>query len=194
SRDRPEEASKAEPVPGDEDETPDVMLDRSFRTINDGLADEVLEEVMRLTSTAFERLVIDLLSKMGYGGAFEDAGRTTRASGDEGIDGVIMEDKLGFGLIYIQAKRWDRDRTVGRPELQAFVGAISGKGGKGLFVTTAKFSKQAQDYARQQHIILIDGDKLARLMIDHDFCVSVKRTFAIKAIDTDAFADYDHED
>ena len=127
---------------------------------------------------------------MGYG-AFENAGRTTAASGDEGIDGIIMEDKLGFSLIYIQAKKWEQGSTVGRPAIQSFVGAISGKGGKGLFVTTTKFSKQAEDYARQQHIILIDGNKLARLMIEHNFCVSVKKVFEIKAIDTDAFNDYE---
>ncbi len=173
-----------------QDETPDVMFELSFRKINDSLAEELLSAVMKISPTAFEQMVIDLLSKMGYG-AFENAGRTTAASGDEGIDGVIMEDKLGFSLIYIQAKKWERDKTVGRPELQAFVGAISGKGGKGLFVTTAKFSKQAEDYARLQHIILIDGDKLARLMIAHNFCVSVKKVFEIKAIDTDAFIDYE---
>ncbi|MEG1567335.1 MAG: restriction endonuclease [Anaerovoracaceae bacterium] len=126
---------------------------------------------------------------MGYG-AFENAGRTTAISGDEGIDGIIMEDKLGFNLIYIQAKKWDLDRTVGRPEVQNFVGAISGKGGKGLFVTTAKYSKQAIDYANLQHVILIDGQKLAKLMIEHNFGVSTKKTFEIKVIDTDLFNDY----
>ena len=127
---------------------------------------------------------------MGYG-AFENAGRITKATGDEGIDGVIMEDKLGFSLIYIQAKKWDLDSSVGRLVVQSFVGAISGKGGKGLFVTTAKFTKQATDYANQQHIILIDGKKLAKLMIEHNFGVSVKKIFEIKTVDTDAFNEYD---
>jgi restriction system protein len=169
--------------------TPDDTFEDSFKKINDNLADELLSEVMKLSPTAFEQMVIDLLSKMGYG-AFENAGRTTAITGDEGIDGIIMEDKLGFNLIYIQAKKWDLDRTVGRPEVQSFVGAISGKGGKGLFVTTAKYSKQASDYATHQHIILIDGQKLAKLMIEHDFGVTVKKTFAIKAIDTDVFNEY----
>jgi restriction system protein len=153
------------------------------------LADDILSEVIKLPPIAFEQMVIDLLSKMGYG-AFENAGHTTIASGDEGIDGIILEDKLGFNLIYIQAKKWDLDSTVGRPDVQSFVGAISGKGGKGLFVTTAKFSKQAIEYAKHQHIILIDGKKLAKFMIEHNFGVSVKKTFEIKAIDTDIFNDY----
>jgi energy-coupling factor transport system ATP-binding protein len=114
---------------------------------------------MKLTPVAFEKMIIDLLQKMGYG-SFENAGRTTPISADEGIDGIIMEDKLGFNLIYIQAKHWERDRTVGRPEIQSFVGAISGKGGNGLFVTTAKYAKTAIDYAEQHHIILIDGKRL----------------------------------
>lgn len=169
--------------------TPDDTFEESFRKINNSLADELLGEVVKLSPTAFEQMVIDLLSKMGYG-AFENAGKTTAITGDEGIDGIIMEDKLGFDLIYIQAKRWDLSSTVGRPDVQNFVGAISGKGGKGLFVTTAKFSKQAIIYAKNQHIILIDGDKLSKLMIEHNFAVSVKKTFEIKAIDTDVFNDY----
>lgn len=169
--------------------TPDDTFEDSFRKINDSLADEIIAEIIKLSPTAFEQMVIDLLSKMGYG-AFENAGKTTNTTGDEGIDGIIMEDKLGFSLIYIQAKKWDLENTVGRPDVQSFVGAISGKGGKGLFVTTTKFSKPATDYAKQQHIILIDGQKLAKLMIDHNFAVSVKKTFEIKAIDTDVFNDY----
>lgn len=171
-------------------ETPDYAFEESFKKINDSLSDEILTEVMKLSPIAFERMIIDLLQKMGYG-AFENAGRTTSVSADEGIDGVIMEDKLGFNLIYIQAKHWDRDRTVGRPEIQNFVGAISGKGGNGLFVTTAKYSKTAAEYAEQHHIILIDGQRLAKLMIEHNFGVTVKKTFHIKELDTDTFADYD---
>jgi len=101
-----------------------------------------------------------------------------------------MEDKLGFNLIYIQAKHWDADRTVGRPEIQNFVGAISGKGGNGLFVTTAKYAKTAIEYAEQHHIILVDGKRLCKLMIEHNFGVTVKKTFQIKELDTDVFNDY----
>lgn len=170
-------------------ETPDDTFEESFKRINESLADDLLSEVIKLSPTAFEQMVIDLLSKMGYG-AFENAGRTTAVTGDEGIDGIIMEDKLGFNLIYIQAKKWDLNSTVGRPDVQSFVGAISGKGGKGLFITTAKFSKQSIEYAKNQHIILIDGEKMAKLMIEYNFGVSVKKTFEIKAIDTDIFNDY----
>lgn len=169
--------------------TPDDTLEESFRKINESLADDILNEVIKLSPAAFEQMVIDLLSKMGYG-AFENAGRTTSLTVDEGIDGIIMEDKLGFSLIYIQAKRWDLSSTVSRPDIQSFIGAITGKGGKGLFVTTAKFSKQASDYAKQQHVILIDGEKLAKLMIEYNFGVTVKKIFEVKAIDTDVFNDY----
>lgn len=171
-------------------ETPDYAFEDSFKKINENLSDEILAEVMKLSPVAFEKMIIDLLQKMGYG-TFENAGRTTPVSADEGIDGIIMEDKLGFNLIYIQAKHWDRDRTVGRPEIQNFVGAISGKGGNGLFVTTAKYAKPAIEYAERHHIILIDGNRLAKLMIEHDFGVTVKKTFYIKELDTDIFADYD---
>lgn len=108
-------------------------------------------------------------------------------------DGVIMEDKLGFSLIYMQAKEWAPDRVVGQPDIQSFVGAIAGKHGDGLFVTTAKFSQKAKDYANTHHIILIDGERLANLMIEYNFCVSTRKTFEIKAIDTDALAEYQDE-
>ena len=174
----------------DVSETPDDILERAFKQINDNLADEILSEVMKLSPAAFEKMVMDLMSKMGYG-TFENAAFTTCVTGDEGIDGIIMEDKLGFNLIYIQAKRWNGDHPVGRPEVQAFVGAIAGKSGKGLFVTTSKFTKQAIDYAKNQHIILMDGNKLADYMIEYNFGVSVKKTFEIKAIDSDVFSDYE---
>lgn len=171
-------------------ETPDYTFEESFEKINANLSDEILSEIMKLSPTAFEKMIIDLLQKMGYG-TFENAGRTTPVSADEGIDGIIMEDKLGFKLIYIQAKHWERDKTVGRPDIQSFVGAISGKGGNGLFVTTAKYAKTAVEYAEQHHIILIDGKRLAKLMIEHNFGVTVKQTFQIKELDVDTFADYD---
>lgn len=174
----------------EEDEnTPDDTFETAFAQINDNLADDLLAEVMKLSPVAFEHMVLDLMGKMGYG-TFANAAKSTAISGDEGIDGIIMEDKLGFDLIYIQAKHWSDDHTVGRPEVQAFVGAISGKGGKGLFVTTSKFSKQAIEYAQVQHVILIDGAKLSRLMIEHNFGVSVQKTFEIKSIDNDVFYDY----
>ena len=170
-------------------ETPDDTFEDAFKRINQNLADDLLTEVMKFSETAFEQMVIDLLKSMGYG-AFDNSGRTTPITGDEGIDGIIMEDKLGFDLIYIQAKKWDVSSSVGRPEIQKFVGAIAGRGGKGLFVTTAKYSNPAKDYAALQHIVLIDGAKLAELMIEHNFGVSIKKTFEIKALDMDVFNDY----
>lgn len=171
------------------DMTPDDMLEESYKKITDSLADELLEEVMKIKPYTFEKLVVDLLSHMGYG-ALEYGSHATVTSGDDGIDGIIMEDKLGFNLIYMQAKEWALDRVVGQPEIQNFVGAIAGKHGDGLFVTTARFSQKAVDYAAQHHIILIDGKKLTRLMIEYNFCVSVKKSFEIKSIDTDALNDY----
>ncbi len=184
-------ASAPDKTANDEDssETPDDTFETAFEKINQSLADDILAEVMKLSPTAFEKMVLDLMAKMGYG-TFANAATTTAVTGDEGIDGIIMEDKLGFDLIYIQAKRWGMDHPVGRPEVQAFVGAIAGKGGKGLFVTTSKFTKQAIDYAKNQHVILIDGEKLAYCMIEYNFGVSTKKVFEIKAIDSDLFEDY----
>ena len=171
------------------EQTPDDEFEDAFRKINNSLADDLLSEVMRLSPTAFEKMVLDLLSSMGYG-TFENASFTTAATGDEGIDGIVMEDKLGFDKIFVQVKHWNGDHLVGRPDIQAFVGAIAGKGGKGLFVTTSSFTSHAVEYARNQHIVLIDGIKLANLMIEHNFGVTVKRVFQIKALDTDVFEEY----
>ena len=175
--------------PGD---TPDDTFETSFKKINQSLADDLLAEVMKLTPVAFEKLVLDLMAKMGYG-TFANAAKTTAITGDEGIDGIIMQDKLGFDLIYVQAKHWSADHSVGRPDVQAFVGAIAGKGGKGLFVTTSRFTQEAIDYARKQHLILMDGQRMAMAMIEHDFGVSTQKVFAIKALDSDIFEQYQEE-
>jgi len=175
------------------DETPQDVIDKAFLQINKNLADELLLEIMRQTPEFFERLVVRLLEKMGYGGSLQNAGLVTGQTGDEGIDGIIWEDKLGFELIYIQAKRWDIDKSIGRPEIQRFVGALAGQGAtKGLFVTTAKFSKEAREYAKRQlttKVILVDGLKLAELMIEYNLGVTTVSTYEIKKIDTDFFAD-----
>lgn len=173
-----------------DEETPDDLLDDAFQKIQRDLQDSLMEEVMRISPKAFEQMVLDLMAKMGYG-TFENAGHTTSYTGDEGIDGVIMEDKLGFDLICIQAKKWGPDHVVGRPEIQAFVGAIAGKGGQGLFVTTSSFSRQAKEYAEKQHIILMDGEKLTSYMIEYNFGVRTKKVFEIKAVDTDVFNEYE---
>lgn len=175
-----------------ENETPDDVFEDAFVKITQDLQDTLLQEIMKLKDTAFEQMVLDLMGKMGYG-TFRNASRTTPTSGDEGIDGIIMEDKLGFDLIYIQAKKWDKSHSVGRPEIQAFFGAIAGKnsGAKGLFVTTSTFSKPAVEYAKKQHIILIDGNQLTKYMIEYNFGVTTKKVFAIKALDSDIFEDYE---
>lgn len=174
----------------EDDETPDDAFENAFQKIHRELQDALMEEVMRISPKAFEQMVLDLMAKMGYG-TFENAGRTTAATGDEGIDGIIMEDKLGFDLIYIQAKKWGKDHVVGRPEVQAFVGAIAGKGGQGLFVTTSSFTRQAKEYAEKQHIILMDGEKLTNYMIEYNFGVRTRKVFEIKAVDTDVFNEYE---
>jgi restriction system protein len=129
---------------------------------------------------------------MGYGGPFEDAGIITSRTNDGGIDGIIKEDKLGFNQIYIQAKRWDPATTVSRPEIHKFSGALMDKGAsKGLFITTAKFSQSAIETAQRQHIVLINGEMLTRLMIEYNLGVSVSQVYEIKKIDTDYFSDND---
>lgn len=172
-----------------DDLTPDDQLEEAYKQINASLASDLLNEVLKLTPHTFEKFIVDFLSKMGYG-TVDFGSHATQASGDDGIDGVIMEDKLGFSLIYMQAKKWTLDKVVGQPDIQSFVGAIAGKHGDGLFVTTARFSQKAKDYAHTHHIILIDGERLANLMIEYNFCVSTRKAFEIKAIDTDALAEY----
>lgn len=175
------------------DASPQDTMDIAFQQINDELAANLLQAIMEHSPQFFEKLVVDLLLKMGYGGAFDESGMTVGQSGDEGIDGIIREDKLGFSSIYIQAKRWNTDTTVGRPEIQKFVGALAGQGAqKGLFITTAQFTKEAKNYAGKQSatkVVLVDGEKLTKLMIEYDVGVSILNTYAIKKIDSDFFDD-----
>lgn len=182
---------KALPPANADGQSPQDIFDRAFRQINHALADELLSEIAKQPPAFFERLVVQLLRSMGYGGSVEDAGMVVGQSGDEGIDGIIREDKLGFSLIYIQAKRWDRTTSIGRPEIQKFVGALAGQGaGKGLFITTAQFTREAVAYAEKQHttkIVLVDGDLLAKLMIAYDLGVSTQAVYRIKQLDSDYF-------
>ena len=167
------------------------MLEKSYNELSETLADEILSEIMKISPDFFEHLVVILLQKMGYGGNISNSGQVVGGTGDEGIDGIIKEDKLGFDVIYIQAKRWDTNQSVSRPEVQKFVGALAGQGAsKGLFITTAKFSQQAMDYAKKQHttkVVLVDGNTLAKLMIEYDIGVSVVSTYQVKKIDSDFF-------
>lgn len=184
-----DDSNPASEVPKPSDLTPDDQLEDAYKEINDSLASDLLSEVLKIPPYTFEKFVVDLLLKMGYGKA-DFGSHATVASGDDGIDGIIMEDKLGFSLIYMQAKEWAVDKVVSQPDIQSIVGAIAGKKGDGLFVTTARFSQKAKDYAHTHHIILIDGERLANLMIEYNFCVSTRKTFEIKALDTDALAEY----
>lgn len=172
--------------------TPEEDLESAYGSLRSALAEELLEKVLSLSPQFFERLVIDLLVAMGYGGSITDAGKAVGKSGDEGIDGIIKEDKLGLDIIYIQAKRWKPGTVGGRPEIQKFVGALAGQGAKkGIFITTSQFSKDAVDYnpKNETKIVLIDGEKLSQLMIDYNIGCSVERTFELKKIDNDYFGE-----
>ena len=167
-------------------ETPQETFERVYAIINEQLADDLLAEVLNQTPAFFEQLVVDLMKAMNYGEGF-----ITKYSGDDGIDGIIHEDQLGFNLIYIQAKRWKPDVTIGKPELQKFAGAMMGppRVEKGLFITTAKFSPKARDFANAQHIILVDGKRLTELMIEYGVGVSTQKAYLIKRVDSDYFSD-----
>ena len=170
--------------------TPFEEISISFEELKNSLADEILEKIKSCSFEFFEKSVIELLIKMGYGGSREEAGRATRRTGDEGIDGIINEDRLGLDSIYIQAKRW-RDTVVGRPEIQKFSGALDTPGAnKGVFITTSKFSREAKEYVENintKKIILIDGMQLAQYMIDFNVGVSTEIVYEVKRIDSDYF-------
>jgi restriction system protein len=171
-------------------ETPEELLQRSYQSIRNDLANELLDRVKMNSPGFFEQLVVDLMIKMGYGGTRADAGKSIGKSGDEGIDGIIKEDKLGLDVIYLQAKRWEG--TVSRPEIQRFVGALHGKRAKkGVFITTGRFSDEALQYVEtiDPKVILIDGKQLAYLLIDNNLGTSVSSVYEIKRIDSDYFSE-----
>lgn len=168
--------------------TPEELFSQAYQRLRNNLESELLEQVKAASPSFFERLVVDLLVSMGYGGSRQDAGRAVGRSGDEGIDGIIKEDKLGLDVIYIQAKRWES--TIGRPEIQKFAGALQGqRASKGVFITTSGFSKEAEEYVRiiPSKIILISGEQLATLMVDHNIGVSLVSKFELKRVDSDYF-------
>lgn len=171
------------------DMTPEESIDNAMATINAALASELLEAVRHNSPQFFEQLVVDLMLAMGYGGSAEDAGKAFKTTCDGGIDGIIKEDRLGLSSIYLQAKRWEN--TVGRPDIQAFAGALMGRHAtRGVFITTSKFSKEALEYARllsQTSLVLIDGEKLVQLMIEYNVGVSVYKTYKVKRLDSDYF-------
>ncbi len=170
--------------------TPEESLEVAYTKIRDDLAADILQRLKTCSPAFFERLVVEVIVKMGYGGSRHDAGKAIGKSGDGGIDGMIKEDKLGLDAIYIQAKRWEN--TVGRPEIQKFVGALTGqRARKGLFITTADYSSEAHDYVSriETKVVLIDGETLAQLMIDHNVGVSTITIYELKKIDTDYFTE-----
>jgi restriction system protein len=185
-----EEEEEVERQPTETVKTPDEVLESSYRGLRDALVDEVLDQVKSCSPLFFERLVVDLLVAMGYGGTLADAGQAIGKTGDGGIDGIIKEDKLGLDVVCIQAKRWEG--TIGRPIVQGFAGSMEGiRARKGVLITTSSFSKEATEYVRniERKIVLLDGRQLAELMIDHDIGVATARTYTIKRLDLDYFVE-----
>jgi restriction system protein len=175
-----------------QDEPPNERIEEAFEELNAALAGDLLDNMFAMNPYKFEKLVVDLLFSMGYGGSRSEAAQVTKKSNDEGIDGIINEDRLGLDVIYIQAKRYQKETIIGRKEIQSFVGALAGKqANKGVFITTSGFNKNAIDYAESisQKVILIDGARLAALMIEYNIGVSTDRTVEIKRLDSDYFED-----
>jgi restriction system protein len=169
--------------------TPSEALEKAYENLRDELAEDLLNKLKQATPAFFERIVVELLVKMGYGGSRADAGKAIGRSGDGGIDGIIKEDKLGLDVVYIQAKRWDSN-SVGRPDVMQFAGALQlQKANKGIFITTSRFTEEARSYVTQigSKIVLIDGEQLAQLMIDNDVGVSTVSLYPVKKIDSDYF-------
>lgn len=172
----------------DSEETPEETMEAAFSQLSETLVSDLLAKLAAIDPFRFEQVVLDLLVAMGYGGSRKEAAAVTQKTGDEGIDGVINEDRLGLDVIYIQAKRWKGN--VGRPEIQNFVGALAGKmATKGVFITTSSFHSNARDFAAalQQKVILIDGRRLAELMIEHGIGVAEEHAYLVKKIDSDYF-------
>lgn len=179
-------------VGGAEEETPDEILRTTHEKIENALAAEVLDRVLEAPFDFFEKLVVDLLVRMGYGGSQDDAGRSIGRSGDEGIDGVIDEDALGLDQIYIQAKRYKPDHSIHASTIREFIGSLEGvNASKGVFVTTSSFTGPARDFAQKvaHRVILIDGDQLTKLMVRHNVGVRVEDVLEVKKIDEDFFSE-----
>ena len=181
------------PALPDNGQTPEDIMEAAHNTLNSALRDDILAMLKDVNPVRFERLILDLLSAMKYGGGDLSNARLTKSSGDGGIDGIINEDALGLDAVYIQAKRYAPDRTIGRPALQAFVGSLTDEGAnKGVFVTTSDFSREARDYIDkvQHRIVLINGDRLARLMIQHEVGVRARKSYVLRSLDEDYFTDF----
>lgn len=186
---KPAEADVIEESASGNEMTPEEHMEYGYKQIRQKLSIEILERIKKCPPDFFERLVVDLIVAMGYGGSRSDAGRAVGRAGDGGIDGIVKEDRLGLDIIYIQAKRWEG--TVGRPEIQKFAGALQGqKARKGIFITTSSFTKEAQDFASliDTKVILIDGAQLAELLIDHEVGVTKGDVYEMRRIDLDYFS------
>jgi restriction system protein len=176
-------------IPDLEVATPSEALEGAYENLRAELVTELLTKLKKSSPPFFERIVVELLVKMGYGGSRADAGKAIGRTGDEGIDGIIKEDKLGLDVVYVQAKRWDTN-AVGRPDVMQFAGALQAqKATKGIFITTSRFTDDARNYVSQigSKIVLIDGDQLSQLMIDHDVGVSTVSLYPVKKLDADYF-------
>jgi restriction system protein len=170
--------------------TPEEALSNAYQNLKNELASDLLQQIKNVLPSKFENIVIDLLVSMGYGGSRKEAAKAIGKSGDEGIDGIINEDRLGLDVIYIQAKKWEG--TVGRPEIQKFAGALQGQHAKkGIFITSSGFSKEAIDFANKvdSKIILIDGETLVQYMIDHNIGVTPFNNYEVKKLDLDYFTE-----
>lgn len=188
AREKPKSDSST--VTAEEAQTPEEQIEQAYETLRENLAGELLQQLKSASPSFFEKVVVDVIVRMGYGGSLKDAGQAIGRSGDEGIDGVINEDRLGLDSIYIQAKRWEG--TVSRPEIQKFAGALQGKRAtKGVFITTSDFSEGSRDFASNisSKIILIDGKQLADLMIEYGVGVSTIVTYELKKLDSDFFVE-----
>lgn len=185
-----DEESNSPDSEAEDQETPEELLENAYLKVRRQIESELLSQIKSSPPEFLERVVVDLVVRMGYGGSRKDAGEALGRSGDEGIDGIIKEDPLGLDIIYLQAKRWEG--TVGRPEIQKFAGALQGqRARKGIFITTSNFSSDALEYTSriETKIILIDGLRLAKLMFDHGVGVATASTYEVKRIDSDYFID-----
>lgn len=180
-------------LPSDVESTPLEIINEAYEKITSQLAEELMSNIMEQNPAFFERLVMDLLEKMGYGGELINPAKVTGQTGDEGIDGVIRQDALGFDKIYMQAKRWADNHSVGEPDIQQFAGALMGKGAnKGLFITTSRFTQAAKEFVEKHmtaKIVLVDGTMLTHLMIHYGLGVSTTHCYEIKRVDSDYFND-----
>lgn len=170
--------------------TPAEQLEEAYQTLRENLASEIIAQLKAASPIFFEKVVVEVLVKMGYGGSRKDAGQAIGRSGDEGIDGIIKEDRLGLDIIYIQAKKWED--PISRPEIQKFAGALQGKRArKGIFITTSRFCDTAKEFAANidNKIILIDGQQLAQFMIDFGVGVATDAVYELKRLDSDYFTD-----